>query len=341
MSSTPQRTIHQPIHPTIRPLLDPEYVSFHDTHFQYVIPDDQKPWDGSARTATPPWSPTSCPLTPVSSIRDIDLPDFPIRVFTPSGPGPEHGWPVFLWFHGGGWAIGGLNDGNDLCSLICDTAKCVVVTVGYRLAPEHPYPAAVDDAVSAMEWAVSPAGSEVLGDVDRSRIAVGGTSAGGNLAAVLSMKASLLPTPINVCFQLLVVPVIDNTASIEGVWKENQHAPWLTPARMSWYRNMYLPSSSDRERWEASPNLAPRDLLAKSPNTFIAMSGQDLLAPEAKLYAQALVEAWEGERVEGRRVETKVYEGGTHSILAMSGVLTQGKLLLRDCAEQVAGAFST
>ncbi|KAL4947505.1 Alpha/Beta hydrolase protein [Aspergillus filifer] len=339
-SSTPDRTIHQPIHPSIRSLLDPEYAAFHDKYFQYVIPDDQKIWDGSARTATPLWPPTSSPLTPVSSVRDINLPNFPIRIFTPNHSKPNDGWPVFLWFHGGGWAIGGLNDGNDLCSLISDTAKCVVVTVGYRLAPEHPYPSAVEDAVAALEWVISPSGSSELGGINNSRIAVGGTSAGGNLAAVLSIKASSLPAPINICFQLLVVPVIDNTASVEGVWGENQFAPWLTPARMTWYRDMYFPNPESCREWEASPNLAASELLAKSPDTFIAVSGQDLLAPEARVFASVLEKAWTDEQVEGRNVEVKVYEGGTHSILAMSGVLSQGKLLLKDCAERIARAFS-
>ncbi|KAL4796259.1 Alpha/Beta hydrolase protein [Aspergillus venezuelensis] len=340
MASPPPHQIHQPIHPSILPHLDPEYVSFHNNHFQYVIPDDRKTWDGSARSSIPPWPPTSSPLTPVSSIRDHNLPNFPIRIFTPNHPEPKDGWPVFLWFHGGGWAIGDLNDGNDLCTLISDTAKCVVITVGYRLAPEHPYPAAVEDAVTALEWVVTPSGSAELGGVDKERIAIGGTSAGGNLAAVLSMKASLLPIPVNICFQLLVVPVIDNTATIDGVWKENQHAPWLTPARMTWYRNMYLPNPETCHEWEASPNLAPSELLAKSPDTFIAVSGRDLLAPEAMDYAGVLKKAWDGERVDGQNVEVKVYEGGTHSILAMSGVLSQGKLLLKDCAERVSRAFS-
>ncbi|KAL4962869.1 alpha/beta hydrolase [Aspergillus stella-maris] len=340
MATPPPPQIHQPIHPSIHPLLDPEYVSFHNTHFQYIIPDDQKPWDGSARTSTQPWPRTSSPLTPVSSIRDIELPNFPVRVFTPNHPRPKDGYPVFIWFHGGGWAIGGLNDGNDLCTLIADVAKCVVITVGYRLAPEDPYPAAVEDAIAALEWVTSPPGSSVLGGIDKSRIAIGGTSAGGNLAAVLAMKASLLSTPIQIVFQLLVVPVIDNTATIEGIWKENQHAPWLTPARMTWYRDMYIPNPETRFEWQASPNLAPVELLANSPDTFIAVSGQDLLAPEARSYAGVLEQAWKGEGVEGRNVEVKVYEGGTHSILAMSGVLSQGKLLLRDCAERVSRAFS-
>ncbi|KAL4931023.1 alpha/beta hydrolase [Aspergillus undulatus] len=234
-------------------------------------------------------------LTPVGSIQDLNLGDFDVRIFTPESKRSSTGWPVFVWFYGGGWAIGGINDGNDLCSLVCATAECVVVTVGYRLAPAHPYPTAVEDAVSALQWVVSPSGSEKLGGVDKTRIAVGGTSAGGNLAAVLSMKASQLNPPIPICFQLLVVPVIDNTASVSGIWAENEHAPWLNPARMEWYRAMYLPNRKDREWWDASPNLAPSMLLRTFPRTFIAIAGQDLLAPDARSFAKQLEGAWEGE----------------------------------------------
>jgi acetyl esterase/lipase len=315
------RQIHQPIHPTIRPLLDPENIAFHDAHFQYVIPDEEQTWDPSARTAPRPWPSTTLAHTPVGSIKDIPLANFPIRIFTPTAPKPPGGYPVFIWFHGGGWAVGGLDDGNDLCTMACETAQSVVVTVGYRLAPENPYPAAVEDAVAALQWVASPEGSSTL-NIDPSRIAVGGTSAGGNLAAVLSLKASALSPPVALRAQILVVPVIDNTATVETIWAANQHAPLLTPARMEWYRAMYLPNASDARNWDASPNLAPVELLAKSPRTWIAVSGQDLVAPEAMLFAGQLERAWKEEGVQGRDVTVKVYEGGTHSILAMAGRCT-------------------
>ncbi|KAL3495320.1 AB hydrolase superfamily protein [Aspergillus germanicus] len=332
------RHIHQPIHPAIRPLLDPEYIAFHDAHFQYLLPDEQQEWKSSIRTAPRPWPSTGHPHTPVGSIKDISLTNFPIRIFTPTAPKPPSGYPVFLWFHGGGWAVGGLDDGNDLCTMVCQTAKCVVVTVGYRLAPENPYPAAIEDAVAALQWVESPKGSKVL-KIDASRIAIGGTSAGGNLAAVLSLKASELSPPIAMRAQILVVPAIDNTATVETVWAANRHAPLLTPARMEWYRAMYLPNASDALNWDASPNLAPAELLAKSPRTWIAVAGQDLVAPEAVLFAEQLEKVWKGEEVIGRDVSVKVYEGATHSILATAGVLSQGAQLLRDCAEQVSKAF--
>ncbi|KAJ0425628.1 Alpha/Beta hydrolase protein [Aspergillus carlsbadensis] len=299
------RPIHQPIHPSIRPLLDPEYIAFHDAHFQYIFPDEHQTWKSSVRTAPRPWPSTAFTNTPVGSIRDIPLPNFPIRVFTPTAPKPLSGYPVFIWFHGGGWVVGGLDDGNDLCSMVCETARCVVVTVGYRLAPEDSYPAAVEDAVAALQWVASSEGTRTL-NVDSSRIAIGGASAGGNLATVLSLEASQLSPPLAIRAQILVVPVIDNTATVETIWKQNQNAPLLTPARMEWYRAMYLPNVSDAVNWDASPNLAPVELLAKSPRTWIAVSGQDLLAPEAVLYAKQLERAWEEEGVPDLRVATEM-----------------------------------
>lgn len=359
MASEQSAPAYQPIHPTVRPLLDPEYIKFHESYFQYVIPDDRKPWDGSARKTKRPWPSTESALTKTAGTQDINRGKYKIRVFTPEGEKPSHGWPVHIWFHGGGWSIGGINDGNDLCTSICATACCVVVTVGYRLAPEHPYPAAIEDAVDALKWAYSAEGVRTL-NVDNTRISIGGTSAGGNLAAVLSIKASQLKPRINICFQILVLPVIDNTASVSTIWKRNQHAPWLTPARMEWYRRMYLPNPSDTSNWDASPNFATPEQLAESPRTWIAVSGQDLLAPEAQAYAEQLKRAWE---TTGRnnQVDVEVYEGSTHSLLSMSGkslhqafvhccsstdniaflgVLKRGAKLLRDCAEQVRGGFA-
>ncbi|KAL5334707.1 Alpha/Beta hydrolase protein [Aspergillus crustosus] len=351
---SPSRPIHQPLHPDIRPLLDPEYTTFHEKYLQYVLPDERKTWDGSVRSAKPAWPSTESPHTPVGHIQDLKLGDsdsgFEIRIFKPRDEQdpPHSGRPVFLWFHGGGWAIGGINDNNDLCTLVCDRAKCIVISVGYRLAPENPYPAAVEDAVTALQWVVSPEGEKTVGTVDVNRIAVGGLSAGGNLATVLSMKAAMLGPPIQICFQLLVVPVIDNTAAVDTIWAGNRYAPWLTPSRMEWYRRMYLPeyyADIDSGKigqldWDASPNLAASEILALNPSTFVAVAGQDLLAPEARSYARQMEEASEGQGIKDRRATVKVYEGATHSILAMSGVLKQGAQLLNDCADQVAAALA-
>ncbi|RKU48833.1 hypothetical protein DL546_007234 [Coniochaeta pulveracea] len=332
------RPIQQPIHAEVRPHLDPEYVAFHDKYLQYLVPDDQKSWDGSARLGHSSLPPTESTPVAVGEIRDLNLGEFDVRIFTPDGPSPQLGWPVFIWLHGGGWAVGGINSNNDLCSVICQRARCVVVTVGYRLAPEHPYPAAFEDAVQAVKWVCGDEGSAQLG-IDRSRIAVGGTSAGAQLAASLSLEAARMRPPIRLAFQLLVVPVIDNTATASTVWAANRNAPWLTPARMTWYRRMYFVDEASTREWQASPSFAPPCLLAKSPRTWIAVAEQDLLAPEGELYGEQLAAVWKSAGRTDAQVVVKTYEGSTHSILAMAGILSKGQELLQDTADRAAEWF--
>ncbi|CAK3929488.1 AB hydrolase superfamily [Lecanosticta acicola] len=330
------RQIWQPIHPSLRPYLDPEYVAFHDQYMQYVIPDDLKIWDGTARThpSLPPGG--SAPIK-VGRIQDISLsPNCRVRVFVPDDNMGDAKWPALLWFHGGGWAIGGLDSENDFCAYVCQSVKAIVVTVDYRLAPEHPYPAAAEDAVEALQWLIKEATKPTSLNIDFNRIAIGGTSAGGNLAAVLILEAACLFRSFKPVMQLLVVPVIDNTA-VPGRGWVNLNAPWLTPARMLWYRNMYLPSGGpradlSREDWQTSPNLAPKKLLSKCPQTWIAVSQHDLLATEALSFAQQLREV-------NVRADTKIYEGSTHSILGLNGVLSKGRELMVDAVFVLSRAF--
>ncbi|RDI80521.1 hypothetical protein Vi05172_g9487 [Venturia inaequalis] len=314
-----ERTIYQPIDPDIRKKLDPEYVAFHDKYMQYVPRDESKTWDGSART-TPSLPFGGAETVVVASVQDIELPNFKLRVYIPEASQAQN-LPCLLWFHGGGWAIGGLNDGTDFCSFVC--------RVDYRLAPEHPYPAAVNDTVESLRWVCS-IGKDLF-SLDLDRIAVGGTSAGANLAIVLCLKAAQ-DVDIRICFQLLIVPVIDNTATADGIWRQNCNAPWLTPSRMIWYRRMYMPLEDDWRKWDSSPHLAPEALLKRLPPTWMAISEQDLLAPEARLFAQQLDQL---------KVPVTVCEikGGTHSILALCGILRKGKVMMREAAEALKDGF--
>ncbi|KAI1333607.1 alpha/beta hydrolase fold-domain-containing protein [Xylariaceae sp. FL0016] len=331
--------VYQPIHEAVRPLLDPEYVAFHDKYLQYVLPDDRKVWDGSARTTSSAWPPTESTPVQVKEVRDLDLGAYDARVWTPDAEKPSRGFPVFLWFHGGGWAVGSIASGNDICALICRRAACVVVSVGYRLAPDHPFPAAFDDSVASLRWVHSAEGAAEL-RIDSERIAVGGTSAGGQLAASLCIQAARLSPPVRLAFQLLVLPVIDNTATASTVWSTRKDAPWLTPERMTWYRKMYLANEDDALKWEASPNLAPEPLLSESPCTWIAIAEQDLLAPEAELYASQLRESWKRCGKADSNVLVKAYAGSTHCTLAFSGILAKGQELLSDAADQAAAWFA-
>ncbi|GLB38127.1 putative lipase esterase [Lyophyllum shimeji] len=310
------RIAHQPLHPSIIPRLDPEYLAFHTSTLQYIVPPHTLPWDPAIRNA-PAVPGGSAPLE-VARTQDFDLTHTKVRAFTPKGETPEGGWPVFIFFHGGGWTLGNIASETSFATNMAVRANCVVVSVDYRLAPEHPYPAAVDDAIESLDWVVQH-GSQLL-NTNASRIAVGGSSSGGNLAAILALKAAQRSPPIPLVFQLLIVPVTDNTASATSLWSENQHTPWLSPARMLWFRQNYLPNEADRTKWDASPLFAPAELLARAPGAWIGVAGLDILREEGVRYGERL-------RAEGVRVEVRVYEGAPHPVMAMDGTCAGGFLL--------------
>lgn len=211
--------------------------------------------------------------------------------------------------------------------------NCVVVSINYRHAPEHCYPAAIDDSFAGLKWVLAPETATRL-SINTSKIAVGGLSAyaqkcytnekqrkcltglwsrGGGLAATVSMKAALDAgiTERIVC-QILICPVIDSTATVDTAWATSKHSPWLTPSRMTWYRNMYFRSEDERRNWDASPCFAPEEALQQSPSTFLAIAECDLLAPEDFQYGHALQKL-------GVDVDAQVYSGATHSILILAG----------------------
>ncbi|KAF4946854.1 hypothetical protein FGADI_10883 [Fusarium gaditjirri] len=346
MTGDTNRKICQPLHPAIRDSLDPQYVAYHDAHLQYIERDEIQDWDGSIRTKKHSLPPGGTRPVPVGSIGDYDVGRFRVRVYTPTGQCDERGWPVLVWFHGGGWAVGGLNNGTDLCCWACERASCIVVSVDYRLAPENPFPAAVEDAIDAVRWVEScPA---ELQKIDTSRVSISGTSAGANLAIVAALSASNpevpLPTaqpslpntiahpPVSL---VLFIPVVDNTATAEGVWRPNADtAPWLTPARMQYYRNLYFTQDGHRSQWDASPNLAPDSFLTNLPKTWIAVAEMDILAPEALAFGEQL-------RGLGVDVETLLVKGGTHSILSLHGVIDRGYKMIEDAVKHLQVTFGT
>jgi acetyl esterase/lipase len=142
------------------------------------------------------------------------------------------------------------------------------------------------------------------------------TCSGGNLAAVITHKAAQLYPPIPLIFQLLIVPVTDNTASASGIphasWRENKHAPWLTPARMLWFRRQYLPHEQTRARWDASPLLAQDEMFSKVPKAWIAVAELDILRDEGIAYGNKLLTA-------GVPATINTYKGAPHPIMAMDG----------------------
>ena len=215
-------------------------------------------------------------------------------------PNPK---PLIVYFHGGGWVLGSLETHDGICRSLAVGVDAVVVSVDYRLAPEHRFPAAVDDAYAALVWAAGCA--ESLG-ADASRLVVAGDSAGGNLAAVLAQMARTAGPEIT--FQLLVYPVTDHeftSASME----ENATGYYLTRNMMRWFYELYLHDEQDADDVRVSP-LRARDL-AGLPPAYVMTAEYDPLRDQGIAYAAAMA-------VAGVPVATRQSPGLFHGFFSMS-----------------------
>ena len=243
-------------------------------------------------------------------ILDMTIPGpaspIPVRVFTPADrPGKMTKLPGLIYFHGGGFVLGGHADPeiNSTCSFLADAAQCVVISVGYRLAPEHKFPAAVEDAYAALLW-VAENGPQL--NADPSRVAVGGDSAGGNIAAVVSLMARDMRGP-PIALQVLVYPVMDysfDTAS----YREFGEGYGLATEEMKWYWNHYLAAAEDGKKPYASP-LREQDLRGL-PRALVIVAGYDPLKDEAESYGVRLGQAG---------VPTRIvrYDGAIHGFFTL------------------------
>ncbi|MGE4609386.1 MAG: alpha/beta hydrolase [Myxococcota bacterium] len=266
---------------------------------------------------------------PDVSVEDRSIPgpagEIPLRVYTPESDGP---FGVFVFYHGGGWVIGDRDTHDRECRTLCEQAGCIVVSVDYRLAPEHVFPAAADDAFAALQWVGNNA-RELGGDPER--IAVGGDSAGGNLAAVVALLARDAGGPA-LRFQLLVYPAVDlRTPSGFTSRKENEEGPFLTLDTMEWFENHYFASDQDRIAPNASPLLASSH--ADLPPALVVTAEFDPLRDEGEAYAKALEQAG---------VETTLhrYDGMPHLFFQLSVVTDAGKELLAEAAAALKSALA-
>jgi acetyl esterase len=220
---------------------------------------------------------------PVASVTDRQAPGpagaVPLRVYRP-GDEPA---PVLVWLHGGGFVVGSLDSHDALCRRIANLAGCVVVAVDYRLAPEHPFPAAFRDSLAAVEWVRAHA-AEI--GADPARLSVGGDSAGGNLAAVVARHLRDLGAPLEL--QVLVYPVLDSRFD----WPSYQRCGndyYLLLDDMRWYWDQYAPDPSARSDPDAAP-LRATDLSGVAPGLII-VAGFDPLHDEGVAYAERLRDA--------------------------------------------------
>jgi len=250
--------------------------------------------------------------------------ELPVRIYTPAGSGP---FPALVFFHGGGWVICDLDTHDNLCRSLCNEAGCVVVSVDYRLAPEHKFPAAPEDCYAAAMWVAGHA-AEI--NADSGKIAIGGDSAGGNLTAVVAQMVRDQGGP-HLALQLLIYPATDFTSDGPSI-RENGQDYFLTIDDMNWFMNYYLNSDADKKNPLASPMQSAN--LHSLPTALVITAEYDPLRDEGETYGKRLKEA-------GVPVAISRYNGMIHGFLTLEPLTDKGKQAREECAQALRTAFDT
>ena len=267
-------------------------------------------------------------VEPVGKVEDRTIKgpggEIPIRIYTPNGRGP---FPILVYFHGGGWVVGSIETVDVSCRAFTNLVGCITISVDYRLAPEHKFPAAPDDCYTATTWAALNAAS-IHGDPKR--LAIGGESAGANLAAAVALMAQERGAP-SIALQLLLYPVTDYACNTPSC-KENGEGYFLTTEMMRWFWNHYLRNDADGENPLASPLRAKR-LQSLAPAA-IYTAEFDPLRDEGAEYAKKL-------RGAGIAVEYKCQEGLIHGYMGMAKAVEPAGKALQDAAEALRRSLLT
>jgi acetyl esterase len=249
---------------------------------------------------------------PIGNVKNVAIPgpggEIPARSYAPVAAGSEP-QPTLVFFHGGGFVIGNVETHDGLCRMLANESKCRVISVDYRLSPEHKFPAAVDDALSAVTWIEANAAQ--LG-VDANRLAVGGDSAGGALAAVVAQLARDAGAP-KIAFQLLLFPVTHIGADTHSR-RAFADGYFLEGKGLEWFFNHYFEPGADRAHPKASPLLAEK--FTGLPPAYIMVAGFDPLHDEGVAYAEKL-------RAAGVKVTLDDHPGMVHDFIYLQAVLPQ------------------
>lgn len=288
-----------------------------------LSPDDARTYYLERRFFTQPEPPH------VAARRDLQAPGpaGPIRLrsYRPLGTPDDAVLPVLVYFHGGGWVIGDLETHDTLCRELCNLSGTAVIAVDYRLAPEHRFPAAVDDALAATRWISGNAASL---KIDPERLAVGGDSAGANLAAVVALTArDAGDLPIKL--QLLIYPATDQRRGAPS-HTTNGQGYMLTRENIAYFHDHYFGGDAHDEDWRASPLLARSH--ADLPPAFVLTAGYDPLRDEGLEYAQKMSEA-------GSRATLVNFERQIHGFILMGRVLDEANVAVHLCASQLVHAL--
>jgi len=250
----------------------------------------------------------------------------PLRLYRPAGAPQDARLPVLVYYHGGGWTIGDLDTHDVLCRELANGSGCAVVSVDYRMGPEHRFPAAVDDSIAAAYWVVRNA--DTLG-IDPSRFAVGGDSAGGNLAAVVAIAARDA-ADLPIALQLLIYPATD-MRRVAPSHTTNGEGYLLTRDTMTYFHDHYIDDPAHDLDWRASPLL--RDDLSNLPPALVLTAGYDPLRDEGLQYAQRLSEA-------GNRATHVNFERQIHGFITMGRVVDEANAAVALCAATLRAALA-
>ncbi len=258
---------------------------------------------------------------PVGGVKNLSAGGIAMRMYTPvaSGGGPL---PTLVYFHGGGFVIGDLETHDGLCRQFANEGGFAVIAVDYRRAPEHKFPAALDDAIAAVEWVETHASE--LG-VDANRIAVGGDSAGGALAAAVAQHAKAKAAP-KIAFQMLLFPVTQVGSETSSL-REFAVGYFLDKATLDWFYKQYVPAEQDK----SDPRVSPLNAVDFKglPPAYVMLGGFDPLHDEGMQYAKKLRDA-------GVAVEIADYTGLVHCFIYMQAVLPQAHEAVSTAAKAVA-----
>jgi acetyl esterase len=264
----------------------------------------------------------------VATVADRTIPspagDIPLRIYTPEGDSP---FPVLIYFHPGGWVFGSIVSSDPVCRALARHTPCIVVSVGYRLAPEHKFPAAPEDCYTATKWIASHA-HEI--NADPQRIAVGGDSAGGNLTAAVTLMAQDRQGPA-LCFQIIIYGETDYYEPGTASYTTYANGYGLTRDDMIWFWQQYLAHKEDATHPYASP-LRAADL-SNLPPALIITAEYDPVRDETELYARRLQES-------GVPVQLSRYNGMIHGFFRMFALFDQSKSALTEVTTALATAFT-
>jgi acetyl esterase len=304
--------------------LDPDaaaiYQVFQDAGrpaYETLPPSEAREYYRAARPVVNPDPPALESIKPLS----ISAPHgaIPARIYTPKTLRQNDGLaPCLVFFHGGGWVIGDLDTHDVVCQKIAHEGELIVISVDYRLAPEHKFPAAADDAIAATQWVADNA--RQLG-IDAAHLLVGGDSAGGNLAAVVALAARDGGGP-KLAGQILVYPATD-FAMTHPSHSEPETSILLTHSVIKWFCNHYLNSAADIDHWKASPSRAKT--LAGLPPAYVLTAGADPLRDEGAEYAARLKEA-------GVPMTYRHFPGQFHGFFTMGKLLQQANVAVSEIA---------